>query len=58
MPLLPDSHEINIDEDPDQIRIDTGTIGASIRKRGYVSGVAGGSFLDHKTGFRDAGFTP
>ncbi len=29
---------------------------ATIRKQGYVSGVAGGSFLDKKTGFRDAGF--
>jgi len=28
---------------------------ARIRKQGYVSGVAGGSFLDRKTGFRDAG---
>jgi hypothetical protein len=28
---------------------------AGIRKRGYVSGVAGGSLLDRKTGFRDAG---
>ena len=29
---------------------------AAVRKKGYVSGVAAGSFLDKKTGFRDAGF--
>src|SRR5262249_4798553 len=29
---------------------------AKIRKRGYVSGVEGGSLVDRKTGFHDAGF--
>jgi len=29
---------------------------AAVRKKGYVSGVAAQSFLDKKTGFRDAGF--
>ena len=43
-------------ETADQIRISTSAVEASIQKRGYVSGVAGGSFVDKKTGFHDAGF--
>lgn len=43
-------------EDAEQIVIQTSTLEAVIRKRGYVSGVAGGSFLDKRSGFRDAGF--
>lgn len=48
--------EFSVTEDSDQIRISTPALEAVVRKRGYVSGVAGGSFLDKKTGFRDAGF--
>jgi alpha-L-fucosidase len=47
---------IEVVEDAEQIRIRTSAVEATVRKRGYVSGVAGGSFLDRKTGFRDAGF--
>lgn len=43
-------------DDGDQVRIKGAVYDAAIAKSGYVSGVAGGSFLDHKTGFRDAGF--
>ena len=43
-------------EDEDQISIVTPQLEAVIRKQGYVSGVAGGTFKDKKTGFRDAGF--
>ncbi len=50
------SAEIKVTEDDDQISIVTPHLEASIRKRGYVSGVAGGSFVDKKTGCRDAGF--
>ena len=39
----------------EEIVISGPVLEARIRKRGYVSGVAGGSFLDRKTGFRDAG---
>jgi hypothetical protein len=42
-------------EDESQIRLDTDRLEAVIRKKGYVSGIAGGTFLDKKTGFRDAG---
>ena len=45
-----------ITETPDRIRISTPTLDASIQKRGYVSGVAGGTFVDKRTGFHDAGF--
>jgi len=45
-----------VTQNEEQIHISTSTLEAVIRKRGYVSGVAGGSFLDKMTGFRDAGF--
>jgi hypothetical protein len=38
------------------MRVSTSALEAVIRKQGYVSGVAGGTFLDKATGFRDAGF--
>jgi alpha-L-fucosidase len=50
------SADITVRDDADQIDISTTAIAASIRKKGYVSGVAGGSFVDRKTGFHDAGF--
>lgn len=40
----------------DAIHIDNGAITATVRKHGYVSGVAGGTFVDRKTGARDLGF--
>ncbi len=48
--------EIQVTEDAAQIHIETSDLAAAVRKKGYVSGVAGGSFLDRSTGFRDAGF--
>ena len=48
--------EITVQENSEQITIATPHLEAVVRKRGYVSGVAGGSLLDKKTGFRDAGF--
>jgi hypothetical protein len=47
---------IQVREDDKQIRIDTGALSATIAKKGYVSGIAGGSFVDKKTGARDLGF--
>ena len=43
-------------ESADEIKLVTPTLEATIRKKGYVSGVAAGTFVDKKTGFRDAGF--
>lgn len=40
----------------DDITIRTPKLEAVIRRKGYVSGVAGGSLLDKRTGFRDLGF--
>jgi hypothetical protein len=45
-----------VSEDADRIRLVGESLGAAVRKKGYVSGVEGGSLLDRKTGFRDAGF--
>jgi hypothetical protein len=45
-----------VTEDENEIRIVSDQLEATIRKKGYVSGVAAGSFVDKKTGFRDAGF--
>ncbi|MEE3371180.1 MAG: hypothetical protein VX346_17740 [Planctomycetota bacterium] len=39
-----------------QITLSTPQLHAAIRKQGYVSGVAAGSLLDRKTGFRDVGY--
>ena len=47
---------INVTETADDITIDTDALQAKIKKKGYVSGIAAGSFLDKKTGARDAGF--
>jgi hypothetical protein len=48
--------KIGVEETDDHIAITTATVQATLRKRGYVSGVEGGSFVDTKTGFRDIGF--
>jgi hypothetical protein len=41
---------------PDRIAVETPRLRAEIATRGYVSGIAAGSFLDRKTGARDLGF--
>ena len=50
------AQSIQIREDSDQISIETSAIKATIRKTGYVSGVAGGSFVDKQSGETDLGF--
>jgi hypothetical protein len=45
-----------LSEDADQITGTGAALDFAIRKKGYVSGVARGSLLDRKTGFRDPGF--
>jgi hypothetical protein len=47
---------LKVQESADEIIIDTDALQAKIKKKGYVSGIAAGSFLDKKTGARDAGF--
>ena len=48
--------DIRVTDSETEIKIETPQLEAVIRKRGYVSGVKAQSFLDKKTGFRDAGF--
>lgn len=48
--------QATFEQTADEIRLSTSTLQASIRRKGYVTGVAAQSFLDRKTGFRDAGF--
>ncbi len=55
-PLVTQGDDFEVAEDDQQIKIVTPDLEAAIRKKGYVSGIAAGSFLDRKTGFRDAGF--
>ncbi len=45
-----------ITETDEAIRLVTPQLEVVVRKKGYVSGIARQSFLDRKTGFRDAGF--
>lgn len=45
-----------VTEDADQIGVTGSALDFAIRKKGYVSGVTRGSFLDKRTGFRDPGF--
>ncbi|NQT36897.1 MAG: hypothetical protein HQ581_05385 [Planctomycetes bacterium] len=48
--------DATVTETDERITIDTPQLQAAVQKKGYVSGIAAGSFLDKKTGFRDAGF--
>jgi hypothetical protein len=48
--------QIALLQDDQQVSIETDALRATIRKKGYVSGIAGGTFVDKKTGARDLGF--
>ena len=50
------SQTFEVQEGEEQIALTTPQLHAAIRKQGYVSGVAAGSLLDRKTGFRDVGY--
>lgn len=54
-PVSPSS-PFQVEEDEEEIRISGDRLEAVVRKRGYVSGISRGSFLDRASGFRDAGF--
>jgi hypothetical protein len=47
---------IHVRHGDDYLEIETDALVAQIRKKGYVSGIAQGSFLDKKTRARDIGF--
>lgn len=48
--------DYKVTETAEQITISTPQLEAGIRKKGYVTGIYRQTFLDKKTGFRDAGF--
>jgi hypothetical protein len=48
--------EVRVTETDDEVRIETDALQATVRKKGYVTGIAAGSFLDKKTRARDVGF--
>src|SRR4051812_27166498 len=50
------SSGLTVIESAEEIQISGEVRDAAIRKRGYVSGVRGGSLLDRKTGARDLGY--
>lgn len=50
------SSPLQVEETEDHILIETDALQARIRKRGYVSGIAGGGFIDKKTQAHDLGF--
>ena len=52
----PGTRPFAIEESADRITLRGAVLEASIKKKGYVSGVEAGSFLDRKTGARDLGF--
>jgi hypothetical protein len=47
---------IRVEETDDAVRVETDALRASVPKKGYVSGIGAGSFVDKKTGARDLGF--
>ncbi len=49
-------NDIKVEETDDYVLIDTDALQARVRKKGYVSGVEKGTFLDKKTGARELGF--
>jgi hypothetical protein len=55
VPLLA-AEPIEVSESDSEIKLATPELEAVVRKKGYVTGIAAGTLLDKKTGFRDAGF--
>jgi len=48
--------EFDIDENGERIKISTDFLEGVVQKKGYVTGISAGTFLDKKTGVRDAGY--
>ena len=55
-PAPANADAITVTETADQIRIETDALSATVRKTGYVSGIAVGSLVDKATGAHDLGF--
>src|SRR5262249_3619621 len=56
VPGAPARGDDRVSENDEEIKIRLPDLEAVARKKGYVTGVAAQSFLDKKTGFRDAGY--
>jgi hypothetical protein len=56
IPAAAEAPAIKVRETDTFIQIDTAALQARIIKKGYVSGIGRGSFLDKKSGARDQGF--
>ena len=54
--LAPAAGEVKVGETDEEVRIETDALQAVVKKKGYVTGIAAGSFLDKKTGARDVGY--
>src|ERR1700730_3761904 len=52
----PQPGTIGVQQTDQDIRIETDALQALIRKKGYVTGIAAGTFIDRKTGSHDLGF--
>ncbi len=52
----PANAQLLVEDTEQAVQIETDCLSARIAKQGYVSGVARQSFVDKRTGFRDAGF--
>ncbi|MCI0456584.1 MAG: hypothetical protein L0Z62_06345 [Gemmataceae bacterium] len=56
VPSVGQGDDIKVSHTEDAVLIETDALQARVNKKGYVSGIAQGSFLDKKTGAREAGF--
>src|SRR4051812_21016361 len=56
LPFARAQTEFQVTDTADEIKITSATLEAGIRKKNYVTGIYGGTFVDKKTGFHDAGF--
>jgi hypothetical protein len=54
--ILRAEEKIRVSESDEAVQIETDSLSATIRKKGYVSGIKAGSLLDKKTGAHDLGF--
>jgi hypothetical protein len=55
-PLLAADHGFTLTQTDEVITLQSGTLDAAIRKKGYVSGVMAGSLVDKKSGAHDLGY--
>ncbi len=55
-PATAGAPRIKVTQTDEYVQIETDALQAQVRKKGYVSGVAAGTFVDRKTGAREVGF--